>query len=147
MFRHATRATTVRIYEFDGELQRIAEHARDTINIFFRHMNRPGAGESNFSVKYVFPVNNGAGIGMEQMWLTNITFRNGRYYGIVSSSPVYLTGMRRGDRVSFNVDQIADWMFTRNGRIIGGQSIRYLLEQIPENERTEGQRSTLQMFE
>ena len=88
-----------------------------------------------------------ASVGAEQVWITNIIFRNGQYYGTVSSTPVYLTSIRRGDRVNFYVNSITDWMFTQNGRIVGGYSIRYLLEQIPENQRTDSQRRTLRMFE
>ena len=147
MFRQATRATTVHVDEFDGEILRIAENARNTLNVFFRHLNRPEAGESNFSVKYALRVDANATISAEQVWIGNITFRSGRYYGILISTPIYLTDTRRGDRVNFNADLITDWMFTRNGRIVGGHSIRYLLEQIPEGERTGSQRRTLQMFE
>ena len=153
LFRQAGRATTVHVDEFDGEILRIAENARGTVNIFFRHLNAPGAGEGNFSVKYAFQVDgDGSGyaeaaVSAEQVWIANITFRDGRYYGTVVSTPVYLSGIARGDRVNFNADLITDWMFTKDGRIIGGHSIRYLLEQIPEAERTDGQRRTLRMFE
>ena len=147
MFRQAARATTVHADEFGGELLRIAENARNTLSVFFWHLNRPEAGEGGFSVKYAFSTDGAADIGTEQIWIDNITFRNGRYYGTVASSPVYLVGIRRGDRVNFHADAITDWMFTRSGRIVGGYSIRYLLEQIPEAERTEGQQRMLQMFE
>ncbi|MCL2193749.1 MAG: DUF2314 domain-containing protein [Treponema sp.] len=146
-FRQATRATTIHMDEFDGEILRIAENARSTLNIFFRYLNMAEAGEDNFSIKYAFQVDANSGISAEQIWIGNIVFRNGRFYGIVASTPIYLTSIRRGDTVNFNVDLITDWMFTRNERIIGGHSIRYLLEQIPEGERTDGQRRTLQMFE
>jgi len=147
LFRQAARATTVHVDAFDGELLRIAENARATLNIFFRHLNRPETGEGNFSVKYAFVADASASVGAEQVWITNIIFRNGQYYGTVSSTPVYLTSIRRGDRVNFYVNSITDWMFTQNGRIVGGYSIRYLLEQIPENQRTDSQRRTLRMFE
>ena len=147
LFRQAARATTIHVDEFDGELFRIAQNARNTLNIFFRHQNRPETGEGNFSVKYAFPVDANDDISMEQVWIGDIVFREGRYYGIVTSTPIYITGVGRGDRVNFNADLITDWMFTRNDRIIGGQSIRYLLERIPEYLRTDGQRRTLQMFE
>ena len=138
--------------EFDDEILRIAENARNTLTVFFRHLNMPKAGEGNFSVKYAFPVGKcehgccEPAVSAEQVWIGSITFRDGRHYGLISSAPVYLS-MRRGDRVSFAADAITDWMFTRNGRIVGGHSIRHLLEQIPEAERTESQRRTLQMFE
>jgi len=147
LFRQAARATTIHMDEFDGEILRIAENARNTLNIFFRYLNMAEAGEDNFSVKYALRTDAATGISAEQIWIGSITFRNGRFYGTVASTPIYLTDTRRGDTVNFNVDLITDWMFTRNGRIIGGHSIRYLLEQIPETERTDSQRRMLRMFE
>jgi len=139
-------ATTARVDEFDGEIMRIAENARNTLNIFFRYLSRPEAGEGNFSVKYAFQVG-GDAVSVEQVWISNITFNDGMYYGTIVNAPVYLTEVGMGDRVSFNVELITDWMFTRDGRIVGGHSIRHLLERIPEGERTDGQRRTLQMFQ
>jgi len=147
LFRRATRATIIHVDESDGEILRIAENARNTLHIFFRYLNMAETGEDNFSVKYAFPVDANAKVSAEQIWIGNITFRNGRYYGTIASTPIYLTSIRRGDSVNFNVDLITDWMFTRNGRIIGGHSIRYLLGQIPEDERSDSQWAMLQMFE
>jgi len=147
-FRRTDRATIARVDGFDDELARIAENARATLDVFFRHLNMPAAGEGNFFVKYAFRVEGEAdGVVAEHVWIGGIVFRNGRYYGVVSSAPVYLTRIRRGSRVNFHAGAITDWMFTRDGKIVGGHSIRRLLERIPEGERTVGQRETLQMFE
>jgi uncharacterized protein YegJ (DUF2314 family) len=49
--------------------------------------------------------------------------------------------------VTFEIDDITDWMYTRHGKITGGLSIKYLLDQIPEHERSDEQRAVLSMFE
>ena len=130
----------------DEELVRIAEDAQNTLHRFFRQLNRPGAGESGFSVKYPFAVDDESDIGTEQVWLTNIQFKNGSYFGSLNSDPRYLNGKKKGDRVIFMADAITDWMYIRNGNIIGGYSIRYLLERIPEEQRSDSERKLLQMF-
>jgi len=146
-FRRGAGTTTVHVDQSDAEILRITENARSTVNIFFRHLNSPEASERNFFVKYAFEVNGESDVSAEQVWISGVAFRNGRYYGTVASTPIYLTDISRGDRVNFCADSITDWMFTRDGRIVGGYSIRHLLEQIPEEERTDSQRRTLQMFE
>ena len=146
-FRQPARATTLHLDESDDEILRIALNARNTLNVFFRHLNTPDAGERNFSVKYALPVDGGGDVDVEQIWIGNIGFRDGGFYGTVASTPVYLTSLGRGDRVGFSAEAVTDWMFTRNGRIVGGYSIRYLLERIPEEERSDGQRRTLLMFD
>ncbi|MDR1318085.1 MAG: AMP-binding protein [Treponema sp.] len=131
----------------DAQLLRITQDARDTLPVFFRHLLRPGKGESNFRVKYPFKADPGSGFGAEQLWLSGINFRDGVYYGVLSNTPYYVASMKRGAVVSFSADEITDWMYTRDGKIIGGLSIKYLLEQIPEHERGGEQRALLEMFE
>ena len=142
-----TAAETVQIDQGDEKILQIAEDARRTLPVFFRHVTRAEAGEDHFCIKHPFRADDDSGIGMEQIWLTGIQFRNGEYYGILASDPVHINGMKKGDVVAFDVEEITDWMYVRDGKITGGRSIRYLLENIPESRRTEGQRQTLQMFD
>jgi uncharacterized protein YegJ (DUF2314 family) len=126
----------------DEEILQIAEDARNTLPNFFRHLNRAGIGEKNFCIKYPFETDNGT----EQVWISGISFKEGMYHGVLVSSPRQLNGMKRGDTVSFDADSITDWMYVRGDKIIGGYSIKYLLEKIPENQRSEGEQELLQMF-
>ena len=138
--------STSAVEQNDSEIFRITHEARAGLPIFFRHMARPENGESDFSIKYPFKTDPGSGIGTEQIWLTGIRFRNGKYYGTLANSPMYIRRMKKGDTVEFLVDEITDWMYIREGKITGGLSIKYLLEQIPENRRSDGQKKLLQMF-
>ncbi|MCL2557476.1 MAG: DUF2314 domain-containing protein [Treponema sp.] len=139
-------APTAYVREFDNEILRIAENARETLDVFFRHLSAPGEGESDFFVKCAFRVD-GDDISAEQIWIGDIALQDGLFYGVVSSAPIHLDEIAIGDSVQFDIGAITDWMFTRNGMIIGGHSIRSLLQRIPEEERSESQRRTLQMFE
>jgi len=137
--------TTVQVYQDDMEIARIAEDARNTLPVFFRHLNRAGAGKDCY-VKYPFMADEDSGVDKEQIWLTGIQFKNGRYFGVLSSAPRYLSGMKRGDRVIFDMDAITDWMYVQGGKITGGESIKYLLGRIPEEQRNDRERELLQML-
>ena len=141
------RAETVQTEQADGEILRIAEDARRTLPIFFRHLTRPESNEGSFCVKYPFSADEQSGIVMEQIWLTGIYFKDGVYYGVLVSSPLHISGVEKGDTLAFDTDAITDWMYVRNGKIAGGRSIKYLLEKIPERQRSEAQREMLHMFE
>ena len=137
--------TTVRVYQDDMEIARIAEDARNTLPIFFRYLTRTGMGK-NCYVKYPFMADDDSDVDREQIWLTGIQFRNGKYFGVLTGAPQHLSGMKRGDRVIFDMDTITDWMYVRSGKIIGGESIKYLLEKIPENQRNDRERELLRML-
>ena len=131
----------------DFEILRIAQDAQAGLSVFFRHLNGAEEGEYGFCIKYPFPADPDSGTNAEQIWLTGIRFRNNRYYGTLADTPVRISYMKKGDTVTFSPDNITDWMFVKNGEIVGGRSIKYLLEQIPKNRRSEGQNMLLQMFE
>jgi uncharacterized protein YegJ (DUF2314 family) len=139
------KVTAVRAEQM-GEIERIAEDAQDTLPGFFRHLNRKGVGEEHFCVKYPFPADEGSGFAREQVWLTGIHFKDGAYYGILANTPQYASGMKKGDTLIFEIDGITDWMYIQGGKIIGGGSIKYFLEQIPEYQRNDSEWELLRMI-
>jgi uncharacterized protein YegJ (DUF2314 family) len=138
--------TIMQVYQDDMEIARIAEDARSTLPVFFRYLTREGAGNDHCYVKYPLMADDDSGISMEQIWLTGIRFKNGRYFGVLASVPRYLSGMKRGDTVIFDMDAITDWMYVQGEKIIGGESIKYLLEKIPEEQRNDRDRELLRML-
>ena len=138
-------AAAVQVYQDDMEIARIAEDARNTLPVFFRYLTTSGGGK-NCYVKYPFLADEDSGIDREQIWLTGIQFSNGKYFGVLANAPRHLSGMKRGDRVIFDIDAITDWMYVRGGKIIGGESIKYLLEKTPEDRRSDREQELLRML-
>ena len=135
---------TIHMDQNDEELTHITKNARDTLPVFFGHLLRPGNGESGFRVKYPFRADGDSGFNMEQLWLCDIRFKDGVFYGDVANTPFYISALHKGDTVSFSAADITDWMYISNGKIVGGASIKYLLEQLPEHSAA-GQR-IMKMF-
>jgi uncharacterized protein YegJ (DUF2314 family) len=138
---------TLHLDRDDPELRRIAEEARDTLPDFIRRLQSPLEGDGNFRIKCPFKTEDGSVFGREQLWLEDIGFRDGAYHGTLANTPFYVPALKAGDTVTFQIDDITDWMYTRHGIIVGGRSIKYLLDQIPEHERDDEQRAVLAMFE
>ena len=132
---------TVEVGQSDKELDKIADNARNALPIFLRNLARPENGASNFYVKY--PVTTEVG-SVEQVWLGNIRIKEGVYYGNFANKTMF-PGKNKVKVI--DTDKITDWMYIQNGRIIGGRSIKYLLEKIPEEKRSGDQRRILGMFE
>jgi uncharacterized protein YegJ (DUF2314 family) len=140
-------AETLHFDRDDEGLAAIALNARETLPVFFHHLLHPAKGEDNFQLKYPFKADPDSGFAMEQLWLSDIQFKDGVYYGSLANNPFYTTTMKKGDTVAFYTGDITDWMYTFNGKIIGGRSIKYLLEQIPKHEQSDAQRTILGLFE
>ena len=140
-------SAVMQVYQDDMEIARIADDARSTLPVFFRYVTGGGANAGkDCYVKYPFLADEDSGVDREQIWLIDIQFNNGRYYGVLANTPRYLGGMKKGDRVDFEIDAITDWMYIRGGKITGGESIKYLLEKIPEEQRSDRERELLKML-
>ena len=134
---------TVEIEQSDKEIERIAENARRALPTFFRNLARPETGANKFYIKYSLSTDDGA----EQVWLGGIRVKDGVYYGRLANTSSLLGDKKKDNLITFNPDAITDWMYIQDGKIIGGRSIKYLLEKIPEEKRSEDQRKILKMFE
>ena len=133
---------TIEIEQSDKEIERIADNARSALPIFLRNLLRPPTGANNFYVKYPLPADDG---DTEEVWLCSIRFKDGVYYGRLANASRH-TGSKKKN-IAFDPEAITDWMYIQDGKIIGGLSIKYLLEKIPEEKRSEEQRKILLMFE
>ena len=145
--RDASRppSPTIEVVQSDKEIERIADNARRALPIFFRNLNTPENGANNFYVKYPLSSDDGdvEPKVREQVWLGDIRLKNNACYGTLAN-----TARSRGQkRVTIDMDKITDWMYIQDGKIIGGRSIKYLLEKIPDDQRNEDQRKILRMFE
>ena len=142
-----TPGMTMHLGQSDEALQEISLQARETFPVFMDKLQNPEPDEQDFLVKYPFEADPGSGFGHEQLWLGDITVEGGIYYGLVSNKPYYISRFKPGDRVSFDKDAVSDWMYIKKGKIIGGYSIKYLIEQIPQPDREPDLRRYYEMFE
>ncbi len=64
------------------------------------------------------------------MWLSDITFKGNRFHGYIDNIPRKIKGVKMGDKVSVNPNEISDWAFVENGRLVGGYTIRVLYSEL-----------------
>jgi uncharacterized protein YegJ (DUF2314 family) len=132
--RHHGDAPFVKVENDNPELLAAHDKARKTIGEFWEALDRQADGEKHFSLKVRFPIK-GYGDSGEHVWLLDIQReKDGTYSGRLDNKPRYLPTMKIGQRLSFTDDMISDWMFTRNGKIVGNASMRPLLARLPKNE-------------
>jgi len=133
----------IEVEQSDKELERIADNARRALPTFFRNLARPEEGAGNFFVKYPLSDDDG---NIEQVWLGNIHLNGGIYFGRLANTTKRMES-RKGASIIIDTDKVTDWMYIQDEKIIGGRSIKYLLEKIPETQRSEDQKKILKMFE
>jgi uncharacterized protein YegJ (DUF2314 family) len=48
--------------------------------------------------------------------------------GKLGNDPVWATNLKIGDEVTMRISELADWMYLQDGEMVGGFSVKVLLE-------------------
>ena len=111
--------------------------ARKTVRQFIGALQHRSPEESDFEVKKPF-VEKG---NIEHIWLSDVTFVGGHFQGKVDNDPSKIRGLKVGQVVSVNPDEISDWVYIKNGKLVGGYTIRAHYNESTPQEKQEFNRS------
>jgi len=120
--RPGTEPEVFTIPQQNREMKRAVHEARRTVGVFIQALQHPASGQHDFQVKKPFH----QGTEVEHLWLSDVWFKGNRFHGYVDNHPRKIKGLKMGDRVSVNPNEISDWAFVENGRLVGGYTIRVL---------------------
>ena len=93
------------------------KHARKETDKFIEVMNKKDA--DTFAVKA--PITDHG--RTEHFWLTDVTYSNGMFIGVISNDPGIVTNVEYGQEWKIKKEDISDWMYTRGDKIYGGYNI------------------------
>jgi uncharacterized protein YegJ (DUF2314 family) len=119
------------VVQHNTAMRRAVHQARRTVGVFINALGHRSPGQYDFEVKKPFR----QGDVVEHIWLSKVTFRGNRFHGYVDNRPRKIKGLKMGDRVSVNANEISDWAFVENGRLVGGYTIRVLYFELSPKER------------
>jgi len=95
------------------------QRARASIGDFFAALRLPRNGQTDFRIQAVFE----DGDEREQIWLSELNFSTRPATGLVSTrSRIKTIAYRK--RVPFRPEQMSDWMYNDNGRVVGAHTLR-----------------------
>jgi uncharacterized protein YegJ (DUF2314 family) len=110
----------------DAEMNDAIGRARSTLPTFWASYDTPKPSEAGHSLKVRFFATGRDG---EHVWMGDVKrLSDDRYSGRFANMPRRLPGRKEGDRVEFREADISDWMFMRNGKIVGGETIKPMLK-------------------
>ena len=122
---------TVGVRAADAEMNAAMARARDTLPTFWASWDAPKPTEMGHALKVRFEVD----AAVEHIWLTDVKkLSDGNYSGRLANEPNDLPGKNIGDQVEFKQSDISDWMFMRNEKVVGGETIKAILKFMPEEE-------------
>ncbi|HWB61242.1 MAG TPA: DUF2314 domain-containing protein [Chthoniobacteraceae bacterium] len=106
----------------DTEMRMAVRDARGSVDKFIAALQSPAKTQHDFEVKKPF-VQDG---NVEHIWLSHVTYSGHRFHGNVDNHPKFIKGLKFGQHVSVNPDEISDWAYIDNGQLVGGYTVRVL---------------------
>lgn len=121
-----------RISSGDAAMNAASAKARATLKQFLAALKAPKKGQENFGVKKRFPVGKEGG---EHMWLGDIAYDGLVLRGTLINRPVHLKNVHYGDRVVIHPNEVSDWLYSDNGKMVGGYTMRVLHSRLSPGEK------------
>ncbi len=115
----------------DTEMNEAIRTANQTLDKFNSALKSGNAEFKYFALKIRFKTPYGG----EHIWVSNITLKDNKYFGVVDNLPESTTDVRIGDSIQIVNDNISDWMYIDNQKLRGGFSLRLLRKRMTEPER------------
>lgn len=124
----AQDSSYIKLPNAEPQMESAKAKARATLHQFWEKLERPGAGEEGFALKVALPY---SPRDTEHIWTKNVERKDGRISGVINNRPRDVKTVRLGQRIEIKEHQISDWMFFRNGKMVGNFTLRPLLERMP----------------
>lgn len=125
------RDKVINVPNEDTDMAAAIAKARASLAEFWKAKDAPKDGEEGFALKVRIPYGEGSG---EHFWLLDIERAGDKYSGIISNDPNNATHVVKGQRYEFVETDISDWMFMRNGKMVGNETMRPLLTRMPKEQ-------------
>ena len=122
----------------DKAMERAVEHAQRSLGFFMAalHANKPG--DTTFEIKKGFV----DGDQCEQLWINRVTYDGKVFHGRINNRPLEVKNVHLGQQVTVAPPEVSDWMFLKNGKLMGGYTTRVLYTRLSPQEKAQFDKET-----
>ncbi|MBX3444283.1 MAG: DUF2314 domain-containing protein [Planctomyces sp.] len=108
----------------DPRMEQAMDEAKRTLPSFVAAFESPRPNQLGFSIKSRFVDGDEA----EFMWIGLEETDGTSFRGVLMNEPVNLSNVRSGHPVLIPREEVSDWMYVEDGKLVGGYTIRVLQE-------------------
>ncbi len=117
----------VGVADDDPEMTAAIFKARETLPQFWQVFDKRERGESDFALKVRITDKK----GVEHFWATDVVRRDGKTMGTINNDPNTVASVKLGDRIEIPDVDITDWLYMRDGKMVGNLTLKPLFKQMP----------------
>jgi len=111
----------------DPEMNAAISQARESLTDFWQVFDSPDRGESDFALKVRIEDR----YGVEHFWVTDLRRDADKVYGLIGNEPNTVRSVQLGDEIEVPKDDVTDWLYMRDGKMVGNYTLRPLLKGMP----------------
>jgi uncharacterized protein YegJ (DUF2314 family) len=119
--------TLITVKADDAEMQAAIEKGRKTLPHFWKVFETRPGDEQNFSLKV--KINDDSKV--EYFWVVDLEREDGKISGTINNEPGIVENVAMGDRIAVPEDDICDWLYIRDRKMVGNYTVRPLLKHMP----------------
>jgi uncharacterized protein YegJ (DUF2314 family) len=117
---------TISVHEDDAEMNAAIAKARCSLTNFWQIYDKRDHGESDFSLKVKIHDKD----KVEHFWVVDLQRRDAKIFGTINNDPDIVQNVRIGERIEVNEAEISDWLYMRDGKMVGNYTLRVLFKQM-----------------
>ena len=122
--RKSSNAAVIGASGDDPEMLAATAEARKTWPEFVKAFRNKPENSESFSAKFPFD----APDQKEFMWVEVVSINGDTVVGRLGNDPVWVKDLKLGDEVTMKLSQLSDWMYLKDGEIVGGYTVKVLME-------------------
>jgi uncharacterized protein YegJ (DUF2314 family) len=115
----------------DRAMEHAVRNARRSLGFFIAALRKNKPGDTGFEVKKAFIDGN----NVEHLWIGYLTFDGKNFHGKVNNRPHDVHNVKLGQSVTVAPGEMSDWMFVKNGKLVGGYTTRVLYARLSPQDR------------
>ena len=117
----------------DKAMERAVEHAQRSLGFFMAALRANKPGDTTFELKKGFV----DGDKCEHLWISRVTYDGKNFHGRINNRPLEVNNVQLGKRVTVAPREVSDWMFLKNGKLMGGYTTRVLYARLSPEEKAQ----------
>lgn len=121
----------VNVPDKDRAMDRAMNHAQHSLGFFIAVLRANKPDDDGFEIKKAFV----DGDAVEQLWIADLSFDGKNFEGKINNKPIDVHNVKLGQKVTVSPREVSDWMFIKNGNLMGGYTTRVLYARLSPEER------------
>jgi len=126
----SSKDKTINVDDDDPEMLAAISKARESLPQFWQIFTAHSQGEKGFALK----VRIKDGSTTEHFWAIDLEHHDSMTLGTINNDPNKVGTIKLGERIKIPEADISDWMYLRDGKVVGNYTLRPLLKKMPAKE-------------